>query len=33
MGAKPPSFDAPDSISYKIISNRKIKQRLNYTFS
>ena len=32
MGAKPPSFDAPDSISYKIISNHKIKQRLNYTF-
>ena len=32
IGTDIPTFENPDSTSFKIISNKKLKERLNYTF-
>lgn len=32
MGLSPPGFDTETEIKYKIISNQKVKSKLNYTF-
>ncbi|MDO8827899.1 SDR family oxidoreductase [Methylophaga sp.] len=32
MGVSPPEFDTDSDIEYKIISNQKVKIKLNYTF-
>ena len=32
MGLSPPEFDTETEIKYKIISNQKVKSKLNYTF-
>jgi nucleoside-diphosphate-sugar epimerase len=33
LGLDPPSFDGVEADGYKIVSNRKVRERLDYSFA